>query len=403
MKRRDFIRAGSLLTAGAALSLHTSAISNVFADKVYKVGILGYGDRGSGLHGIMNQLPDKFQVAAVCDTLPFRLDNARTKWSGKKINYYSDYLQMLDQKDLDIILVSTPLNGHFEHGKASLDAGKHLYLEKTMTYSANEAIQLAEISRNTPKQVVQVGHQYRYSPLYFKVKEMINSGYLGKVTQVDARWDRNHDWRRAVRSPELERLINWRMYREYSGGLAAELLSHQMDFIHWAFDCVPSTVYGTGGIDHFDDGRETFDNVQINLRYADEGMIGSFGATCSNKHEGYHFKIKGTKGMVSLLMDDGVFYPEEETRAELEEVDGVSGATKLVWADDKKGIKLVDKKPKDGSFYALEDFYRCLQEKSLPHSNVYNGGQTAIAVALANQSLYNGTVESWEEKFKLSI
>lgn len=390
-----------MLTAGSAFALPASGFSNIFADKVYKVGILGYGDRGSGLHGIINQLPEKFTVAAVCDTLDFRLDNAKKKWSGRKINFYSDYRKMLDQKDLDIIVVSTPLNGHFEHGKATLDSGKHLYIEKAMTYSVDEALQLADLARKKPKQVVQVGHQYRYSPLYFKVKEMINDGYLGKVTQVDARWDRNHNWRRHVHSPELERMINWRMYKEYSGGLAAELLSHQMDFIHWAFDCVPTTVYGTGGIDHFDDGRETFDNIQLNLRYAEEGMVGSFGATCSNKHEGYHFKIKGTKGMVSLLMDEGIFYPEEESRAELEQVDGVSGATKLVWADDQKGVKILDQKTRDGSFYAMEDFYRCLQENSLPHSNVFNGGRTAVAVALANQSLYNGNVQMWEDRYNL--
>lgn len=400
MKRRDFIRTGSLL-AGSALTIPITGLGSIFGDRVYKVGILGYGDRGSGLHNIFNQLPEKFQVTAVCDSLDFRLDNAKKKWSGKKINYYSDYRKMLEEKDLDIVVVSTPLNGHFEQGKATIEAGKHLYIEKTMTFTADQAVQLVDIAKRHPKQVVQVGHQYRYSPLYFRVKEMINNGYLGKVTQVDARWDRNHNWRRAVHSPELERLINWRMYREYSGGLAAELLSHQMDFIHWAFDSVPSTVYGTGGIDHFKDGRETFDNIQVSLRYAEEGMIGSFGATCSNKHEGYHFKIKGTKGMVSLLMDEGIFYPEEESRAELEQVDGVSGATKLVWADDNRGVKILDKKTRDGSFYALEDFYRCLQENSLPYSNVYNGGRTAIAVALANKSLQNNTVEHWKESYSL--
>jgi predicted dehydrogenase len=400
LKRRDFIRSGSLL-AGSALAMPITGMGTIFGDRVYNVGIIGYGDRGSGLHYIFNQLSDKFQVAAVCDVLDFRLENARKKWSGKKINFYSDYRKMLEDKSVDIVVVATPLNGHFEQGKAAIEAGKHLYIEKTMTFTADQALELVAIANRHPNQVIQVGHQYRYSPLYFKVKEMINNGYLGKVTQVDARWDRNHDWRRAVHSPELERMINWRMYREYSGGLAAELLSHQMDFIHWAFDCVPTTVYGTGGIDHFRDGRETFDNIQVSIRYANEGMIGSFGATCSNKHEGYHFKIKGTKGMVSLLMDEGIFYPEEETRAELEQVDGVSGATKLVWADDKSGVKILDKKTRDGSIYALEDFYRCLQENSLPHSNVFNGGRTAIAVALANKSMQDQSIENWKEGYNL--
>ncbi len=231
---------------------------------------------------------------------------------------------------------------------------------------------------------------------------MIDDGYLGKVTAIDARWDRNHDWRRPVQAPELERQINWRMYQDYSGGLAAELLSHQMDFVHWAFDCRPTSVYGVGGIDHYKDGRETFDNIQLSLRYEEEGMIGNFGATCSNQQEGYSFKIKGTKGMVSLLMDDGIFYPEEDIRAELQDVDGVSGATRLTWTDNKAGIKLTEGTLKDGTYYALEDFYSCLQEQRLPYSNVFNGGETAIAVALANQSLYNGKVEKWQGKFDLS-
>jgi len=400
LKRRDFIRTGSIL-AGSAFALPVKGLGSIFGDRVYNVGIIGYGDRGSGLHGIFNQLADQFQVTAICDVLDFRLENARKKWAGKNINFFSDYRQILEDKTVDIVVVATPLNGHFEQGKAAIDSGKHLYIEKTMTFTADQAVQLVALAKRHPKQVVQVGHQYRYSPLYFKVKEMINNGYLGKITQVDARWDRNHNWRRAVHSPELERMINWRMYNEYSGGLAAELLSHQMDFIHWAFDCVPTTVYGTGGIDHFRDGRETYDNIQVSIRYADEGMIGSFGATCSNKHEGYHFKIKGTKGMVSLLMDEGIFYPEEESRAELEQVDGVSGATKLVWADDKSGVKILDKKTRDGSIYALEDFYRCLQENSLPHSNVFNGGRTAIAVALANKSLQNQTIENWQTAYNL--
>src|SRR5690606_13617851 len=123
---------------------------------------------------------------------------------------------------------------------------------------------------------------YRYTPLYYTVKDMISQGSLGKGMQVDCRWDRNWYWRRPVPDPSLERKINWRMYKEYSGGLAAELLSHQMDFIDWAFNTHPDTVYGTGGIDYYKDGRETFDNLQLALRYNEVGMIGNFGATCGN-------------------------------------------------------------------------------------------------------------------------
>ncbi|RAV27540.1 Gfo/Idh/MocA family protein, partial [Sinomicrobium soli] len=283
----------------------------------------------------------------------------------------------------------------------ALEAGKHVMLEKAMTFTPEQALQLVDIAGRHKKQTLQVGHQYRYSPVYYKVKQMIQNGYLGKVTQIDARWDRNSDWRRPVPDPGLERKINWRMYREYSGGLPAELLSHQMDFIHWAFDCRPTTIYGTGGIDRYKDGRETYDNVQVNIRYEKEGMIGNFGVTCSNQHDGYSFRIKGSKGTVSLLIRNGLFYPEPETRKELEEVDGVSGATKLTWSKDKKGIKLSNEKLKDGSYYAFRDFYSAISENTLPDSNVYTGGTTAICAALANTSLYTGTVQSWNPEYNL--
>lgn len=402
MKRRDFVKLSSLLAAGSTIPLAgSSGLFDYKKEGTYKVGIIGYGDRGSGMHSVMTSMPDKFEVIAICDNLPFRIENAKGKYPTG-IRFYDDHHQLLDNKELDVVLVSTPIYLHFEHAKDVLASGKHLFLEKTMVFNIDQVLQLNQLSKEHPNQIIQIGHQYRYSPLYFKVKEMIQNGWLGKVTQIDARWDRNHNWRRPVPSPDLERQINWRMYKEYSGGLVAELLSHQIDFINWAFDTVPSQIHGMGGIDRFDDGRETFDNVQVTLRYEKEGMIGNFGATCSNEHEGYAFRIKGSKGMVSLLMNEGVFYPEPETRAKLEEVDGVSGATQLVWSSDKKGVKILDEPTRDGSFYALEDFYKCLVNKELPHANISNAGRTAIVVALANQSLYGGQTQSWKSEYNLT-
>jgi predicted dehydrogenase len=236
--------------------------------------------------------------------------------------------------------------------------------------------------------------------LYARVKEMIEKDYLGKVTQIDARWDRNGNWRRAVPDPKLERQINWRMYKAYSGGLVAELLSHQIDFINWAFNTVPQTILGTGGIDFYKDGRETFDNVQVVLRYK-EGMIGNFGATCSNAHEGYIFKIKGTKGTVELKVNDGFYYPEATTKKELETVDGVTGATKIEWTKEGGIPILKEKSAKDGTWYALKEFYDCIQNKKLPSSNVYTGAKTAIIVKLANESMYQNVIRKWIPEYNV--
>ena len=367
----------------------------------FKVGIIGFGDRGSGIYNTVSKLSEQFEVTAICDELDFRLDNARKASAGKPIVYHKDYRKLLEDKAIDAVIVATPLYLHYQHGKAVLESGKHLFLEKTMTFQADQAMDLAKISKIYPKQIIQIGHQYRYSPLYFKVKEYIKKGYLGKVTSIDARWDRNWNWRRPVHDPALERKINWRMYKDYSGGLVAELLSHQMDFIHWAFETSPSTLFSTGGIDFYKDGRETFDNVQLTVRYEEQGMVGNFGATCANQHEGYSFKIKGSKGMINLLTNEGMFYPEPETRAALEEVDGVTGATPLIWAADKKGIQLTKEPTKDGTIYAMGAFYESLTKATMPESNILTGGKTAISVALANESLYSGEIKSWKPEYNL--
>lgn len=398
MSRRQFIKTTGILTGG--MLLHHSLFKSFAADDAsrrIKVGIIGCGDRGKGLMKMMLELPGQFEVTAICDTLDFRLRETE-KLSQGKLKSYSDYRRMLDDKNVDAVAIATPLSMHYQQAVDALKSGKHIYLEKAMTYNIPQAAALVKMAKQYPKLTLQVGHQYRYTPLYFMVKELIHNGYLGKVMQVDCRWDRNWNWKRPVPDPSLERKINWRMYKEFSGGLPAELLSHQMDFINWAFNTHPDTVMGTGGIDFYKDGRETYDNVQVMFRYKKDGMIGNFGATCGNARDGYLFKLKGTKGTVSLLMHEGIFYPEPATRKELETVDGVTGSTKLVW-DKDGGIQLLKEKTKDGTWYALKEFHKCITEKQQPVSNVVTGATTAVCVAMANKALFDGTIEQWKTEY----
>jgi predicted dehydrogenase len=396
MDRRDFISVTGMLAA--AMVLHENWIRDLGrADGRLKIAVIGCGDRGQGILTIINEQPDNFQVTAICDVLDFRIEATR-KLIPSSAKVYKDYRQLLDDRNVDAVIISVPLNLHYSIAKDALSAHRHVYLEKTMTFSIPEAVDLVKIASNYPSQVLQVGHQYRYTPLYFKAKEMISSGYLGDITQIDCRWDRNWNWRRPVPAGYTDEQINWRMYKKYSGGLPAELLSHQIDFINWAFDTHPDEIMGTGGIDHYDDGRETYDNVQTILRYREKGMIGNFGATCGNAKEGYIFKIKGTKGMISLLPDEGIFFPEAERKKELQTVDGVTGATKIEWNKDG-GIPMMKEKMKDGTWYALQEFHKCVTQGTTPVSNVRTGARTAVCVHLANESIYSHSIQNWKTSY----
>lgn len=398
MERRTFLKSTGLLGGGLVLGNKLNALTP--GNDPIKIAVIGCGDRGTGIMNILNDMPNQFRIVAICDVLDFRLTAAQKLSKTGKLKAYTDYRKLLDDKEVGAVIVAVPLNLHYPVATEVIRSGKHLYLEKTMTYTIDQALDLVKLMQGRDKQVLQVGHQYRYSPLYYRVKEMIEKGYLGKVTQVDCRWDRNGNWRRPVPEPSLERAINWRMYKEYSGGLVAELLSHQIDFINWAFNTHPQEFFATGGIDVFKDGRETYDNVQLMLRYPDLGMVGNFGAMCGNAHDGYLFKIKGTLGTVSLLTDQGMFFPEKKLLSEKGTIDGVTGATRIVWNKDG-GTPILPEPTKDGTWYAFNDFYQKIQHNQLPDSNVFTGARTAISVHLANQALYSQKICSWDNNYKI--
>lgn len=400
MSRRHFIKQSGLLAGGLLLSNQWLQAFSGTAEKI-NIGIIGCGDRGTGIMKMLAEQQDRFTVTAICDVLDFRLESAKNAIPSVTPKAYKDYRKILDDKSIQAVVIATTLSEHYHIAKDALLAGKHIYLEKAMTYAIDQTLDLVKTSKARPGQIVQIGHQYRSTPLYFKVKEMIDKGYLGKVTQIDSRWDRNWNWRRPVPTGYTDKQVNWRMYKEYSGGLPAELLSHQMDFVNWAFNTHPDEVLGTGGIDFYKDGRETYDNVQVMLRYGKENMIGNFGATCGNAHDGYIFKIKGTKGAVHLLMHDGIYYPEPTTKKELQTVDGVTGATKIDW-NKEGGINIMNEPMKDGTWYALLEFHDCITNKKMPTSNIITGGTTAICVALANNAIFSHKIEEWKPAYNLT-
>lgn len=402
MSRRDFIKQTSL--AGAGLLLHGHMLQAFAASPQgapINVGIIGLGGRGKGLIKLFDSLQDKFRVTAVCDNMAFRIEETKKMYPKGNFSYHSNYKEILADKAIQAVVVATPLYLHFQHASDVLAANKHLYLEKTMTYDIPQVHKFVALVQKYPKLTVQVGHQYRYTPLYYKVKDMIQKGYVGKVSKIESLWDFHRDWRQPVPEPSLERRVNWRMYREYSGGMVAELLSHQIDFINWAFDTHPDEIMGIGGVDNYKDGREVYDNILLSLRYNGSGMVGSFAVNSNNGRDGYLFKLKGSKGTVALLMREGTFYPEEEQKKELAVVDGVAGATKLDWAKDG-GVNILNEPYKDGTWYALNDFHKCIQSGELPASNVYTGARSAICVHLANQSLYGKMVSKWKPEYNFS-
>lgn len=388
MKRRKFVKAG--LAAPAAL--YASSVFGIDrilgANETVNIGIIGTGDRGGGLIPIINEIPN-VSVIACCDILPFRLKEGLAKVDGKASGY-PDYRKLLENKDVDAVLVATPFNTHSKVAIDALDAGMHVYCEKTLAKGYDGIADLVKRTEGSDK-IFQTGHQYHSSRLYTHVVEQIRLGKIGNITAIECQWNRNGDWRRPVPDPKWEKLINWRMYREYSGGLLAELCSHQLDFANWVLDAHPEKVMGMGGIDYWKDGRETFDNIHLIYRYP-KGVKATFSCLTSNSMDDYKIKVLGDKGSYVLDYVKAWYYPEGDYKKELGEVDGVSGAT-VNW-DEGKGIPVAFDHV-DPSKQALIDFRDSVIQNTRPISDIHSGARAARCVQMGLDAMYNDQIVAW--------
>lgn len=392
MDRRDFIRKSSLATASFAWASVGMAPQAFPKNETLQLGVIGTGARGGGIIRLLKEMP-RFKTVACCDVLPFRLDGAMEN-ADEKAKAYTDYRKLLEDPNVDAVLIATPLSMHYKMAAAAVEAGKDVYCEKTMTYQIEEADQLVRKVENSGRTFL-VGHQYRFHPLYFRVADLIRSGKIGDIANVYIQWNRNGDWRRPVPDPRYERLINWRMYTEYSGGLTAELHSHQIDFVNWVLDTYPEQAIGYGGIDYWKDGRETFDNVNSLFSYPNGMKVNCISLT-SNAHEGYLMKFKGSKGTIELSIDKGWIYFEPLNKKEKGMVDGVSGATLNRAKEDKYAINFEHQQDGwGGTHYALQEFYECIRDKRVPKSSVQTGATTAKCVRMAIDAMRENKAVAW--------
>ena len=395
MKRREFVIKSSLATAGLATSalVSGSMVGYKGYNSELNIGVIGTGDRGKGLISNINNIKN-FNVVACADILPFRLEQGLSKLKTQNVKGYSDYRKLLDDKNIDTISVATPFNTHAQIAIDALDAGKHVYCEKTMD-KGYDGIKALVKEVNNSKNIFQTGHQYHSSRLYTHIVELIKNGKVGNILAFECQWNRNGNWRRPVPSPELEKMINWRMYKEYSGGLLAELCSHQLDFVNWVLEATPNKVVGFGGVDYWKDGRETYDNIHLIYDYPG-GVKAKFTCLTANSKDDYQIKVLGDKGTITLSYGKAWFYPEGKLEKVLGEVDGVSGATLI--SENGKGVP-IEVEHIEPSKQALIDFRDNVLNNTTPKSDVVTGANAAICVQMGLDAMYNEEIVNWNPDF----
>ncbi len=308
MKRREFIKdvgiMGGLISAFPWLYSCTKEAKGEIKGERARLGIIGTGSRG--MYHINNlSASTMVDIVALCDNYAPHLQDAAALCPKAKT--FTDYRDLLALPEVDGVLIATPLYEHAHITIDALKAGKHTFCEKSMAKTLDDCLAMYTAYKESGK-VLYIGQQRLYDVKYLRAIEMIHSGMIGEITGMRCYWFRNNDWRRPLPDPSLERKINWRLYKEYSGGLMTELATHQLQVGNWALKMIPETVMGMGDIVYWKDGREVYDNVSLIYRYPN-GVNMNYESIISNKFNGLEEQILGHKGTMEL--EKGKYYFEE--------------------------------------------------------------------------------------------
>jgi len=397
ISRRRFLSAGALAFSGIAAGHLPDFSSNKTGNEELRIGLIGSGSRGTGLASLIKEMK-QLRLTACCDIIPEHLQNG-LNFAAKGARGYTDYRNLLEDKNIDAVIIATPLFLHYPMALAALQAGKHVYLEKSLSYDIPQAIDLVKKVRES-KRVFQIGYQYRYYSLYHKVKEVIDRNWLGRITHFECQYNRNSNWRNPVSDPKMERAINWRMYREYCGGPLSELCAHQIDMVNYLLDAHPLKVTGMGGINYWKDGRDTYDNIRTIYEYPN-GIKSACTSVLSNAYNGYSIRILGDKATVEIQREKAFIYAES-TENKRGTVDGVTGAT-IEATTQGKPVEIIFKKPGEQDIepttFALQDFVQCINDNKKPASNVETARDTSIAIHMGNAAADTQTLQIWKPEY----
>jgi predicted dehydrogenase len=402
--RRDFIRqAAASAMGGAALHLTLPTGRVLGANDRARLGIIGPGARGQELVREFIKAPNAEFVAAA-DVYTRRFDEMKKQLTdagldASKLKTFSDHRRMLEMKDLDAVIVATPLHCHARHFLDTLAASKDLYCEKTMTWSIEEADICREAVKKASGRVIGIGLQHQSAGHQADARQWIQGGALGLVTHVESWMSRNSrrgqgQWvrpipadcnadnvkwdaflnGRAKRTFDPHKFINWRLYWEFSGGNVTENMVHQIAWIIGALDLpLPTAAYMSGGVFSEKDGREVPDTIAVTLDFPND-LVVTWQSMFSNSRFGLGARILGSHGSLEWLM----------------------GTTDMVSGKATSGIRYYPEKVNrpDGAIAEGEaagenhyaNFVECVRSRKQPNASAEIGYRSAIAAHMANLS-----------------
>ena len=373
--RREFLGAAALSATSRALGA---------SDRI-NVGIIGVGGMGFG-HVKMLKPRTDIQITAISDIYTKRKQRAREFLGLAEKDVHHDYKDLLARSDVDAVFIVTPDHWHYRMAIDALDAGKDVYVQKPMAHRIEEAKAMAERVKKTGR-VLQVGSQYASEPQYFRAREAVADGLIGKPLwaqgtycrnsfhgewnyQIDAEGsEENIDWKRFLgsapkRAFSQDRYFRWRKYWDYSGGIATDLLYHRLvPFLVTLGPQFPVRVSSNGGI-YVHKDREVPDTVSTTIEYPDFQIVMS--SSMAADLPGSHLApvLYGHEGTIEFRGKELVITPEP------------------IYSKTGRKQLRIPAETRDLHMAHMENFFDCMRSRKQPHLDADFGYRAMVAIGM---------------------
>ncbi len=321
--RRRWLGTAGAWTAAAALPIPQIFASSRIggANDRPGIGFIGTGGRAGTHIDICLKFKEQghCDTVAVCDVYRPRVEAAAAR-TGAKI--YRDYRELLADDGVDLVCIATPDRHHAPQALAAVRAGKDVYVEKPLTHwsQMDLAAELGDEAERL-RRIVQVGTQYVADEAYAKARALIGQGIVGKIVHVQLGYFRRGDWGERMPIPDpnaqpgpdldweqflgdaprvpfdVSRFFQWRLYWDYAGGPATDLLVHAFTPVFCLLELgYPERVLGGGGT--FQYPREVPDQCNIIADYP--GGPSVVMSNSLSNFTGIQTILRGTDGAIVL-------------------------------------------------------------------------------------------------------
>ncbi|HZN11693.1 MAG TPA: Gfo/Idh/MocA family oxidoreductase [Blastocatellia bacterium] len=409
--RRRFLKG----MAGAGV-MSAAAYRNVRgANERVQVGVIGVGLIGKR-HLIDFLAQPDVEVAAVSEVYAPRLAEGLALAGGRAAGF-KDFRRMLERRDLDAVVVSTPDHWHALQTILACAAGKDVYVEKPLTHSVDEGRWMIEAARKH-KRVVQVGTQQRSGKQYQECRDLIRGGHLGELRNARVTAFRNispgfskpvgeeplsaEEWELwlgpapFVPFDKRRCIYHFRWFWDYSGGQTTNLLSHDLDIVQWVTGKTPTSVSAVGGRYSLAGIGETPDLCEAVLEYPGFVVNWSNREICGGARNGLEFC--GTKGRLLIdrakleVVPDRQVPPDDQIPQFTAPRRVASDAPPRTPALARDGFEQV----RDQFVPHVRNFLDCVKSREQPLSELESGHQTAASCHLVNIAMKLKRTVRWD-------